>query len=651
MKRKRLLSGILGILLVFGVLLVTACPTDIGGTDNNSGNNNNNGDNNNGNSNADNRGFLEILYGSGGGNTDEGVYVGIISFAGDATVITDPVRLDASGYATLKSKIANNYTRATTGSTTMFLAVHKALAELKAKENTYPANLDTVSIITFTDGLDNQSLAMLANPLNSSGPNYHLEGQFYVLSDTTSEGKYMDYVKGQIDSRKIANKTIKAYAVGVQGSDVKDTALFEASLPKIASTGTDESGIPYLTKLTDFADLKRTFQSIANGLNVTHTSVNIVMTTTQSSAGTKYRWTFDAAGGNSAENSAKYIEATIAIDDNSGAYSLKDITYAGGITTAQGSGPLAGTAKTAGNVDFTFTDVTGYDPDTDQKPKQWIKRSSAGVFGPESEITSTGNADRTVEYKTAIIYLVLDASTSLSEANISSIKSAISSGSSSPSTPSQPSTGVPSAPTGVEAKEESSSSIALSWNSVSGASYYKIYRSTSSSGSYSSLAESYSTTYTDTGVSPNTTYYYRVSAVNNAGESSQSAYAYATTSGEKDDYDGSSSDTAITLSPGDERSGTLSSNYFPEVWYCVTVYSGEAYYVWGSSDSGIVVTLYEKGYDGDMKYLGNITIDYFGGEDLLPSSSGTYYIKVSLPDYSDYSGYSIGISSSYSSYY
>jgi hypothetical protein len=436
-------------LIVAAGLVLAACGNILGGDENDSGSNNSDNSGKGGtgsyddddsgkgtggtggNSNTDNRGFLDILYGEAGGNsgdsTGEGVYVGIISFAGDANVITEPVLLNASGYATLKNKIASDYTRATTGGTSLFVAVHRALANLKAKEDTYPAKLDTVSIITFTDGLDNRSLAVLANPTNSSGPNYQIEGKTYDISSSKSAGEYTDYIKDEIDSRRIANKTIKAYAVGVQGSDVTDTASFESSLPKIASNGTDESGVSYFTKLTDFAGLKETFQKIAGGLNVTHTSTNIVMTTTQSDAGTKYRWTFD--GQSVPENSAKYIEATIAIDGNSGAYSLTNITYEGGITTTQGSGPLAGTTNSDGHVDFTFTDVTGYDADKDQKPMQWIKRPDAAVFGPESEIKSTGNAEKNVEHKTAIIYLVLDASTSLTEANITSIKSAISSGS------------------------------------------------------------------------------------------------------------------------------------------------------------------------------------------------------------------------------
>jgi hypothetical protein len=605
MKRKLLVSGILGVMLIFVMFLFLGCPTD-------------NGDGNNDDTNDD-RGFLEILYGesSGDSSTDEGVYVGIISFAGDATIITDPVFLNASGYNTLKSKITNNYTRASSGSTTMFLAVHKALAELKKNENTYPTKLDTVSIITFTDGLDNQSLAMLAHSSNQSGSNYQLEGKTYDTSDPESAGSYRDYIKGEIDGRKIKGHTIKAYAVGVKGTDVTDEASFDARLPKIASNGTDESGVPYVTKLTDFAELRGTFQSIANGLNVTHTRVNIVMTTTQNDTGTVYRWTFDNVNASTVGNSTKYIEATFTPSGSN--YTLTNITYAGGISTAQGSGPLTGEKNAQNQVDFTFTDVSGYDPDTEGKPSQWIKAYGSTVWGPESEIASTGNADKSVEHKTAIIYLVLDASTSLSDANIASIKSAITSGSNGGNNSGN--NQAPNAPTNVTAMVQSSSSIDIAWSSVSRASYYNVYRSSSAFGTYTWVGESYGTYYTDTGLSPNTTYYYKVTAVNSAEESSlsSSSYTYATTSS-------SSSGNSTASAPTGVTANTLSSSSIEVYWDSV----GSYYEIYRSSSAFGTYTRVAESYGTSYTDTG-----------LSPNT--TYYYRVIAV-------YSAEVKSDFSSY-
>jgi len=87
----------------------------------------------------------------------------------------------------------------------------------------------------------------------------------------------------------------------------------------------------------------------------------------------------------------------------------------------------------------------------------------------------------------------------------------------------------PSAPTGVSANATSSSSITISWNAVSGATSYTVYRSTSRSGSFSSVGTTSSTSFTNTGLSANTTYYYKVTASNSYGTSGYSSTVSAKT--------------------------------------------------------------------------------------------------------------------------
>ena len=62
----------------------------------------------------------------------------------------------------------------------------------------------------------------------------------------------------------------------------------------------------------------------------------------------------------------------------------------------------------------------------------------------------------------------------------------------------------------------------LTWNAVSGATSYKVYRATSKSGTYSLLGTVTATSYTNTGAKAGVTYYYKVKAVNSAGESAYS---------------------------------------------------------------------------------------------------------------------------------
>ena len=77
----------------------------------------------------------------------------------------------------------------------------------------------------------------------------------------------------------------------------------------------------------------------------------------------------------------------------------------------------------------------------------------------------------------------------------------------------------PSAPVVKIGNSASSGKPMLTWNAVSGATSYKVYRATSQNGTYSLLGTVTATSYTNTGAKAGVTYYYKVKAVNSAGES------------------------------------------------------------------------------------------------------------------------------------
>jgi fibronectin type 3 domain-containing protein len=89
----------------------------------------------------------------------------------------------------------------------------------------------------------------------------------------------------------------------------------------------------------------------------------------------------------------------------------------------------------------------------------------------------------------------------------------------------------PSQPMQPSQPISSTHTITLSWNSVSGATGYRVYRSLSASGTYSLVGTTSSASYTDSGVVGNTAYYYTVSAFNSTGESPQSSSITITTGG------------------------------------------------------------------------------------------------------------------------
>jgi trimeric autotransporter adhesin len=87
----------------------------------------------------------------------------------------------------------------------------------------------------------------------------------------------------------------------------------------------------------------------------------------------------------------------------------------------------------------------------------------------------------------------------------------------------------PPAPTGLTAAAAGTSQINLSWSAVSGAISYNVYRSTTSGGPYTQVGTATGTTFSDTGLTCNTTYHYVVRAFAGC-ESGNSNQASATTS-------------------------------------------------------------------------------------------------------------------------
>lgn len=89
----------------------------------------------------------------------------------------------------------------------------------------------------------------------------------------------------------------------------------------------------------------------------------------------------------------------------------------------------------------------------------------------------------------------------------------------------------PGVPTGVVATATGQTTATVSWTAVSGASEYHIFRSTTSGGPYTQVGTSTTTSFNDTGLTCNTTYFYVVRAANSPTcESANSAQASTTTS-------------------------------------------------------------------------------------------------------------------------
>lgn len=162
---------------------------------------------------------------------------------------------------------------------------------------------------------------------------------------------------------------------------------------------------------------------------------------------------------------------------------------------------------------------------------------------------------------------------------------------------------VPTAPTGLSATAVSATSISLTWTAVSTATSYNALRSTTAGGPYSVVSTGLPTnSFTDTGLSANTTYYYVVQGVNGNGAGANSGSAYATTPSGI-----APAPTGLTAAPISNTQNTLS-------WTAST--GATSYNILRSLTSGA----------GYSTIASEISTTFYNDTDLTPST--TYYYVV-----------------------
>ena len=306
----------------------------------------------------------------------EGLYLGIIGF--NQELYTMPLGL-------LNQETKHDFESFVDGlimqdGTILYHAVNTGLNSLtKAK---IPENLINVSVVTFTDGLDQGS---------------------YILSDYNSGSEYLAAVNYRINNELIGGTHISAYSIGVRGSDVSDIEGFRNNLNKLSS-----DTINNVFEVSDMNEASERFAQIAKQLYNQSTLYNVTLKMPAQEPNTRIRFTFDNV--TEVSESQCYIEGIYI--RNNGKGQLTDIQYVG----LQSMSGINVTAETQGIFDlFTFqnlTDLNGTQITTDYV-KEWNWLASSAQWQYNSEFTPSGNTEVINEYKSAMIMLVLDCSSSL----------------------------------------------------------------------------------------------------------------------------------------------------------------------------------------------------------------------------------------------
>lgn len=311
-----------------------------------------------------------------GSDMESGVYLGIIGF--NQSLYTYPLSLltaeSKSGYDSFIDGMTMK------NGTLLCYSVDEAINALKAA--TLPADVSTVALVTFTDGLD--------------------QGSLMVTDKYLSDDDYLAALKDRIGGETVADQNLLAYSIGLRGSDITssdDIAKFRSTLKQLASS--DENA----TEVTSMSEVNAKFQEIAEQLSQTRYLQTISLKMPGLSDGTRVRFTFDNVS--SAENSNIYIEGTFKLRERS----LTDVEYHGMVST---SGSVISGVTEGIFVTFTFENVQT--ADNKRLPEDYITEwylTSASSWQINSEFDGKENSDIIYEQSSAVIMLVLDCSSSL----------------------------------------------------------------------------------------------------------------------------------------------------------------------------------------------------------------------------------------------
>jgi len=309
--------------------------------------------------------------------------------------------------ANLNNLLDTKYRTENTIGTALFYAAHLGLANMKRAESRLPQDLQSVTMFTFTDGLDVSSTGLslpgINDPENTGGLKF--------AGGTITP--YQDFVKREIDTRRINGTNISAYVAAVKGDDVTNETAFNSSLQSLASTG--QRYIPQVE--SNIPALQRLFNDIAQSVIQDFTTRDFTMITPEYPLGTRVRMTFGGeTTAQQAQNARLYIEGELTIENRQ--YILTNVSYGGGISSSTGARIRGGTTE-KGRISFVFQNFSGFDIPRNPTAlemdllKQWRMYAGDNEWQINSEYKPDDVIDPKVVRKSALVYLILDKSSSL----------------------------------------------------------------------------------------------------------------------------------------------------------------------------------------------------------------------------------------------
>ncbi|MCH5307938.1 MAG: hypothetical protein J1E37_07605 [Prevotella sp.] len=310
-----------------------------------------------------------------------GIFMGIISFSDHLDNL--PISILNKGTEPTFIDFVNNMEMA--NATLLYYAVDRAITTLAKPE--YPSNLSNAMIITFTDGLDQGSLAMAPEHLTSRN--------------------YAEYLSNRIASTKIQELPLQAYTIGLKSGDVVDDDLFMLNLESLSSKPENAHSV------TDISGVQEELMKIYEELNKQISQRVISIKVPMMSHGDTFRFTLDSTVDASKVNDSQiWIEGVFDITD----LSLNNVIYHG-LTSSSGSKVTA--ERDGVYIIFTFNDCRDENGEIFEIEKdaidQWTYISSNNTWQHNIENDKDGKINIEDISTSAAIMFVLDSSSSLGD--------------------------------------------------------------------------------------------------------------------------------------------------------------------------------------------------------------------------------------------
>jgi cell division septation protein DedD len=301
--------------------------------------------------------------------------------------------IDSSAKSRLVSLLRQSYVRSTLPGTSLFYAIHNAVNRIDRWDaNGALSDFDTVLLVTITDGIDTSSTDPALAPIDG-------------LSFRNA-GTYQNFIKNTIENRRIGGKKITAVSIGIRGTDSVSEREYVTTLRSAANAEENVYRIP-------LRNLTKTLQNIA--ASVTHgvTVQPFGFVTPAYPDGTDIFIALD--GYSTPPRGQNFISGRIKVQGNQ--LALENITLAGLAKEAAPNGSVIGRSEPngRGGIEWQFNFPEALNP---SKVVLYYKTGKDWRSSKEFAIRTYPPAD---SHHSALVYLLIDNSVSMSDQNIAAI--------------------------------------------------------------------------------------------------------------------------------------------------------------------------------------------------------------------------------------